>query len=170
MGEVSGASEWLQTVIEARVTPEPLEIGAECAALAAGAPLGAGGFAFFAGRVRAEDESGARILAMTLEHYPAMTERALRGIAEEAAQRWPLFGIRIHHRVGRLLPGEMIVFAGAASAHRAEAFAACRFAADYLKTRAPFWKKEETDGGARWVSQAAKDSAAATEWEEQAPQ
>ena len=157
------------TVIEARAAPEPLEIGAECAALSAGAPLGAGGFAFFAGRVRAQDENGARIVAMTLEHYPAMTERALREIAEEAARRWPLFGIRIRHRVGRLLPGEMIVFAGAAAAHRAEAFAACRFAADYLKTRAPFWKKEETDGGARWVSQAAKDSAATAAWEQQAP-
>ena len=155
-------------LIEARVGPEPLDMGAECAALSAGVPLGAGGFVFFAGRVRAEDGDGARILAMTLEHYPAMTERALREIAEKAARRWPLFGIRITHRVGRLLPGEMIVFIGAAAAHRAEAFAACGFAADYLKTRAPFWKKEETDRGERWVTQSSKDDSAVAKWESSA--
>lgn len=151
------------TSIEARAGAEPLDIGAECAALAAAAPSGAGGFALFIGRVR--DENG-RVRAMTLEHYPAMTERALQNIAEEAARRWPVFALRISHRVGRLLPGEMIVFAGAAAAHRADAFAACRFAADCLKTRAPFWKKEETAEGERWVRQTDQDRAAVAEWEE----
>lgn len=151
-------------LIHARVGPEPLETGAECAALAAGAPLGAGGFAFFLGRTRDADDKGEKIRAMTLEHYPAMTERALREIAEEAARRWPLFAVRISHRVGRLLPGEMIVFAGTASAHRAAAFDACRFVADFLKTRAPFWKKEETEQGEQWVRQTAEDQAAAAEW------
>ena len=149
-------------LIEARAGESPLDLGAECAALAAAAPSGAGGLAFFVGRVR--DENG-RVRAMTLEHYPEMTGRALRAIAEEAARRWPLFGVRISHRTGRLVPGEMIVFAGASSAHRDAAFSACRFVADYLKTRAPFWKKEETNQGEEWVRQAAADDAAVAEWE-----
>ena len=152
-------------VIQARVAPEPLDMGAECAALAAASPKGAGGFAFFMGRVRDDNGRGETIRAMTLEHYPAMTARALRAIAEEAAGRWALFGVRISHRVGRLPPGEMIVFAGASSAHRADAFAACRFAADCLKTRAPFWKKEETSEGERWVVQTDEDKAAVAGWE-----
>ena len=152
-------------LIAARAGAGPLDSGAECAALAAAAPLAAGGLAFFVGRARDE---GGRVRAMTLEHYPAMTERALRAICAEAARRWPLFAVRISHRTGRLLPGEMIVFVGASAAHRGEAFAACRFVADYLKTRAPFWKKEETDRGIQWVRQTAADNAAAAEWENKA--
>ena len=104
------------------------------------------------------------VAAMTLEHYPGMTEHALADIVAEAHTRWPLQAVRVIHRVGRLLPGERIVFVGVAAGHRGDAFAACEFIMDYLKTRAPFWKKEETPQGARWVDARDSDDAAAARW------
>lgn len=102
---------------------------------------------------------------MTLEHYPGMTENALAEIVQQARARWTLRRVRVIHRVGRLLPGERIVFVGVASAHRGEAFAACEFIMDYLKTQAPFWKKEETPAGARWVEARDADDTAARRWQ-----
>jgi molybdopterin synthase catalytic subunit len=103
---------------------------------------------------------------MTLEHYPGMTERALAQIADQAARRWQIDGIRIIHRVGRLLPEDPIVLVAVTSRHRTEAFRACEFLIDYLKTRAPFWKKEETDQGSRWVDARLSDDDAAKRWNE----
>ncbi len=135
------------------------DCGAEIAALSA-ADDGAGAVASFVGLVRGEN-----IRAMTLEHYPAMTEKALADIVAQAEQRWQLRRVRVIHRVGRLLPGERIVFVGVSSSHRHDAFAACEFIMDYLKTRAPFWKKEETAAGAHWVDARESDDAAALRWE-----
>ena len=104
------------------------------------------------------------VQTMTLEHYPGMTEKALQEIVTEAQGRWELQGVRVIHRVGRLLPGERIVFVAAASSHRGDAFAACEFIMDYLKTRAPFWKKEETAAGGRWVDARESDDHAAGRW------
>jgi molybdopterin synthase catalytic subunit len=101
---------------------------------------------------------------MFLEHYPGMTEKALGKIADEAQQRWPLLKIEVLHRIGALEPGEPIVFVGVASAHRQAAFEACDFVMDYLKTRAPFWKKENTSEGPRWVEGRDSDHAAADRW------
>ena len=112
-----------------------------------------------------EAEPTAPVQAMTLEHYPGMTETALQEIVEQAQGRWQLLGVRVIHRVGRLQPGNRIVFVAVASAHRGDAFAACEFIMDYLKTRAPFWKKEETSAGGRWVDARASDDHAAGRWE-----
>ena len=118
----------------------------------------------FVGLVRDLAGEG-RISAMTLEHYPGMTEKALEGIVAQALSRWPaVTGIRVIHRVGRLAVGEQIVFVGVASGHRGEAFAACEFVMDYLKTRAPFWKKEERPSGASWVDARESDDEAAARW------
>jgi molybdopterin synthase catalytic subunit len=122
-----------------------------------------GAIATFTGLVRdANDGSG--VAAMTLEHYPGMTEAALAEIIVEAEQRWPLLAVRVIHRYGRLEPGDRIVFVGVASAHRGAAFAACEFIMDYLKTRAPFWKKEDTPDGGRWVDARETDDHAAARW------
>ena len=102
--------------------------------------------------------------AMFLEHYPGMTEKALDKIVLEARQRWPLLKLEVLHRVGALEPGEPIVFVGVASAHRQAAFDACAFVMDYLKTRAPFWKKEQTADGPRWVEGRVSDEEAADRW------
>lgn len=134
------------------------DAGAEMAALSSSS---VGAVASFVGRVRDADGS---LIAMTLEHYPGMTEKALHQIIAAALARWRLAHVRIIHRVGRLLPGEQIVFVGVSSAHRGEAFAACEFVMDYLKTRAPFWKKEETATGAYWVDARESDDAAAAKW------
>ena len=107
----------------------------------------------------------AAIQAMTLEHYPGMTEKALEAIVAEARGRWDILGVRVIHRIGRLLPGDRIVFVAVASAHRGEAFAACEFIMDYLKTRAPFWKKEETSEGGHWVDARTSDDTAAGRWQ-----
>ncbi len=140
------------------------DVGAEITALSAGrAEVGA--VASFVGLVRNAGHGNA-VAAMTLEHYPGMTESALAEIVVEAQGRWPLQGVRVIHRYGRLLPGERIVFVGVASAHRGAAFAACEFIMDYLKTRAPFWKLEETPEGAHWVDARESDDAAASRWEE----
>jgi molybdopterin synthase catalytic subunit len=102
---------------------------------------------------------------MTLEHYPGMTEKSLEEIIAQAKTRWPLRGVRVIHRVGRLLPGEQIVLVAVASGHRGEVFAACEFIMDWLKTKAPFWKKEETTEGGRWVDARESDDAAAARWQ-----
>ena len=133
-------------------------VGAEIEALGAGTD-NAGAVASFVGMVR-----GGEILAMTLEHYPGMTEKALAEIVAEARRRWALLGVRVIHRVGRLLPGERIVFVAVSSTHRHNAFAACEFIMDYLKTQAPFWKREDTASGGRWVDARESDDAALARW------
>ena len=137
-----------------------VDVGAEMAALrAADADCASGACACFVGRVR-----GGEVRAMTLEHYPKMTEAALMRIAQDAAARWELAAVRVVHRVGRLLPGEEIVFVGVNSRHRGAAFNACEYITDFLKTEAPFWKKEERADGARWVEARAQDDAARDKW------
>lgn len=136
--------------------------GAEIAALHAGqAKVGA--VASFVGLVR-DINDGDAVRTLTLEHYPAMTEKSLRGIVDEAVARWKLLDVTVIHRVGRLNPLDRIVFVGVASSHRGDAFAACEFIMDYLKTRAPFWKKEGTPEGDRWVEARGSDDEAAERW------
>ncbi|MEW6514540.1 MAG: molybdopterin synthase catalytic subunit MoaE [Pseudomonadota bacterium] len=135
------------------------DVGAEIAALSA-SDAEAGAVASFVGLVR-----GGEVAAMTLEHYPGMTEQALVEIVAQARERWEVRRVRVIHRVGKLLPGERIVFVGVSSAHRHDAFAACEFIMDYLKTRAPFWKKEQTAAGGRWVDARESDDAAAQRWQ-----
>jgi molybdopterin synthase catalytic subunit len=119
-----------------------------------------GAVATFTGLVRADDG----LAALSLEHYPGMTEREIGRIADEAMKRWPLNGLTIIHRVGRLAVGERIVLVAVAAAHRGAAFAACEFLMDYLKTRAPFWKQEERGGEMRWVEAKTSDDDAAERW------
>ena len=107
---------------------------------------------------------GEQVLRMTLEHYPGMTEKALAAIVDEAAQRWELQGVTLVHRVGELAPEDPIVLVAVASAHRGQAFQACEFIIDYLKTRAPFWKKETTEAGERWVEARDCDGVAERRW------
>jgi len=138
------------------------DIGAELAALTAGR-TDIGGIGCFVGTVRGNAQD--HVAAMTLEHYPAMTERAIARITEAAEQRWQLLGCTVIHRVGRLTAGENIVLVMAAAAHRQPALDATEFLIDWLKTKAPFWKKEEfSDGGATWVEARAADDAAAARW------
>ncbi|MCM2319734.1 MAG: molybdopterin synthase catalytic subunit MoaE [Pseudomonas sp.] len=146
-----------------RVQFEPFQPGVELEALHA-ANAGIGAVVGFVGYVR-DLNDGNSVAALTLEHYPGMTEKALTGIVEQASARWPLLGVDIVHRVGHLQPGEPIVFVGTASSHRQAAFDACNFIMDYLKTRAPFWKREDTPEGARWVDGRDSDQAAARRWE-----
>lgn len=145
-------------MITVRVQTETFDLGVETRALSNGR-TDIGAVASFVGLVR-----GGEIEAMTLEHYPAMTAKALEAIAAEAAGRWPLLGGTVIHRHGRLLPGDPIVLVAIAAAHRGDAFAACAFIMDYLKTSAPFWKKEETGGESRWVDAKAEDEAARDRW------
>ena len=151
-------------LIEARVQAEDFDVSAEIARLTAGrADIGA--VVTFTGLVR--DRAGdAPVSAMSLEHYPGMTEAALRGIAEAAAARWPLQGALVVHRFGDLRPADRIVLAAAASPHRQAAFEAAAFMMDFLKTQAPFWKKETTPDGARWVDARDADDAAAARWKD----
>ncbi len=138
------------------------DIGAEFAALIAGR-TDIGGIGCFVGTVRAN--AGDPVVAMTLEHYPAMTERAIARIAEEAERRWDLLGCTVIHRVGRLVAGENIVLVLAAASHRQAALDATGFLIDWLKTKAPFWKKEELpDGATTWVAARDADEAAASRW------
>ena len=136
------------------------DMATESAALTAGR-TDVGGVASFLGVCRGDDA----LAAMVLEHYPGMTERALGRIATEAEARWPLTGCTVIHRVGRILPGEPIVLVLTASAHRAAALESCAFLIDWLKTKAPFWKREEfADGDTRWVAAKNDDDAAAARW------
>lgn len=122
-----------------------------------------GALVTFVGKVRDLD-LGRHVTGLTLEHYPGMTEKALCAIADEAKQRWSLTNVRVIHRVGRLDIGDQIVFIGVSSAHRKAAFEACEFIMDYLKTRAPFWKKERVVGGEHWVEAKDSDTAEAARW------
>jgi molybdopterin synthase catalytic subunit len=144
------------------VQAEDFDPGRETDALAEGR-RDVGAIATFTGLVRAAND-GSGVAAMTLEHYPGMTEAALEEIVAQAEERWPLLAVRVIHRHGRLEPGDRIVFVGVASAHRGAAFAACEFIMDYLKTRAPFWKKEDTPDGGRWVDARETDDHAAARW------
>jgi molybdopterin synthase catalytic subunit len=146
-----------------RVQHEDFDIGAEVARLTTGR-TDIGAIVTFTGTVRAEND-GAGVAGMTLEHYPGMTEAELARVEAEAGQRWPLQASLIVHRVGTLKPGDNIVLVVTASAHRQAAFAAAEFLVDYLKTRAPFWKKERTGKGEeRWVEARDSDEAAAGRW------
>ncbi|ARU89470.1 molybdopterin synthase catalytic subunit MoaE [Pseudomonas sp. M30-35] len=127
--------------------------------------LGVGAVVTFVGYVR-DFNDGRDVGGMFLEHFPGMTEKALGKIVDEAAERWPLLKVELIHRIGRLEPGEPIVFVGTSSAHRDAAFEACAFIMDYLKTRAPFWKKEDTADGPRWVEGRCSDQQAAQRWKQ----
>jgi molybdopterin synthase catalytic subunit len=145
-----------------RVQAADFDLTTEVAALRAG-DARVGAIAAFVGTVR-DVNADAAVVAMTLEHYPGMTEKALADIEAEARARWPLFDVLVIHRVGELRPLDQIVLVAVTAAHRGEAFAACEFIIDYLKTRAPFWKKEATPDGARWVDARASDDEAARRW------
>jgi molybdopterin synthase catalytic subunit len=147
-----------------QVQSEPFDISAEQEILLRG-KSGVGALVTFVGLMRDINE-GADVASMHLEHYPGMTEKALAAIAEEAAQRWDLEDIGILHRVGTVKPQDPIVFVGVTSRHRGDAFRACEFLIDYLKTRAPFWKKEQTGEGERWVDARTTDDRAARRWAE----
>ena len=145
-----------------RVQAAAFDPGAETNAMHA-ANVGVGAVVVFVGYVR-DFNDGLDVAGMFLEHYPGMTEKALEKIVVEAGQRWPFLKGDVLHRVGALEPGEPIVFVGVASAHRQAAFDACNFIMDYLKTRAPFWKKEQTSEGERWVEGKQSDTDAAGRW------
>ncbi|NHZ38210.1 MULTISPECIES: molybdopterin synthase catalytic subunit MoaE [Massilia] len=145
-----------------RVQAADFDLSTEMAALRAqDARIGA--VVSFVGTVR-DMNDGASVAAMELEHYPGMTEQALEKIVAQAGQRWPLYGALVVHRVGPLAPLDQIVLVACSAAHRGEAFAACEFIIDYLKTDAPFWKKEQTPDGARWVDARVSDDAALAKW------
>ena len=145
-----------------RVQTEDFDVSAEIAALRSGnAKVGA--IATFVGTVRDLNE-GSGVATMTLEHYPGMTERALEKIVAAAKERFDIFGVTVIHRVGELKPQDQIVLVIVTSAHRGESFKACEFVMDYLKTEAPFWKKEATPHGERWVESRASDDVAAARW------
>ncbi len=145
-----------------RVQGDAFDLGAEVDAMRHGR-TDIGAIASFVGLARDMNE-GSGVAAMTLEHYPGMTEKALGKVVDDACARWPLLDVTVIHRVGHLLPGDPIVLVAVASGHRGEAFAACEFIMDYLKTQAPFWKKEETPDGTRWVEARASDEDAAARW------
>jgi molybdopterin synthase catalytic subunit len=145
-----------------RVQTADFDLTAEVAALRAQDPR-VGAVVTFVGTVRDMNE-GASVAEMALEHYPGMTEQALEKIAAEACTRWPLYGALVVHRVGPLKPMEQIVLVACTAAHRGEAFAGCEFIIDYLKTEAPFWKKEQTPEGARWVDARVTDDEALKKW------
>ena len=144
------------------VQTDPFDIAAEQDHLRAGNP-GIGALVTFVGLMRDQND-GAPVSRMVLEHYPGMTEKALEAIVREAEGRWDLLGVRVVHRVGELRPEDPIVLVAVASRHRGEAFRACEFLIDYLKTRAPFWKKEHTAQGERWVDARDSDGEAEARW------
>jgi len=149
-----------------RVQQEEFDVGAEIARLRADPQIGA--IACFVGVVR-DLNDGESIASMTLEHYPGMTERALEEIVAQAKSRWELTDVVVIHRVGALRPTDPIVLVAVTSAHRGDAFAACEFVMDYLKTDAPFWKKEATPAGERWVEARDSDEVARERWEPDVP-
>jgi molybdopterin synthase catalytic subunit len=145
-----------------RVQPEDFDVGRELDAMTRGRK-DVGAVASFVGLVR-DANDGQSVRTMTLEHYPGMTEKALQDICAQAHARWDILDTLVIHRIGPLNPGDRIVLVGVASGHRGEAFAACEFIMDYLKTRAPFWKREDTPEGSRWVEARESDDAAAERW------
>lgn len=150
-------------IVPVRVQEADFDVGAEISLLTAG-DARVGAVASFVGLVRDRNDGDA-VSGMTLEHYPGMTEKALEKIVCDAKDRWSLYNVLVIHRVGPLLPADRIVLVVVTSAHRGEAFAACEFVMDYLKTRAPFWKREETLAGARWVDARETDDEALKRWE-----
>ena len=151
-----------------RLQREDFDIGAEIARLSQGR-TDVGAVASFTGICRGTDRADG-IVAMTLEHYPGMAEAEIERHVAEAEKRWPLLGVTVIHRYGRLVPGDNIVLVATASQHREAAFAAAEFLMDYLKTRAPFWKKEERAGGDGWVEARQSDTAAAARWSGRRPE
>ena len=146
----------------ARIQEQDFDVSSELATLRAG-DTRVGAVATFTGLVRDLNDA-AQVSTLTLEHYPGMTEKALAQIVDDAKQRWDIYDALVIHRVGPLKPGDQIVLVAVTSAHRGESFAACQFIMDYLKTRAPFWKKEQTPEGERWVEARASDEDAAARW------
>jgi len=145
-----------------RIQEDDFDLSAEIAALRKGDPR-VGAVVSFLGTVR-DLNDGSQVKGMTLEHYPGMTEKSLEEILTQATSRWDIYQTLVIHRIGPLLPEDQIVLVAVTSAHRGEAFAACEFIMDYLKTAAPFWKKEETPDGARWVDARTTDDAAMARW------
>jgi len=145
-----------------RIQAEDFDLSAEVAQLRAANPK-VGAIVTFLGTVR-DLNDGASVAEMELEHYPGMTEQSISAIIAQAKQRWPVSGALVIHRIGPLKPMEQIVLVAVTGAHRGEAFAACEFIIDYLKTEAPFWKKEQTPAGARWVDARVSDDAALQKW------
>lgn len=153
----------MKTAETVTISSSPIDTVKEAALVAkSGGDIGA--LVTFSGICRA-DEQGEKISALHLEHYPGMAEQEIAHHIEEAKQRWPLLAARVVHRVGRIEPGETIVFVATASTHREAAFAAAEFIMDYLKTRAPFWKKTEGGGRETWIDANEKDESAAARWE-----
>jgi molybdopterin synthase catalytic subunit len=146
-----------------KIQEHDFDLTAETAALRQACGAGVGAVTLFVGTVRDMNE-GANVSTMTLEHYPGMTEKSLQSICDKATARWKIFEPLIIHRVGPLLPKDQIVLVAVASAHRGEAFQACEFIMDFLKTEAPFWKKEQTPQGARWVDARESDDNALRKW------
>jgi molybdopterin synthase catalytic subunit len=145
-----------------RVQTEDFDVAREIALLR-GSDARVGAVASFIGIVRDQNDA-ATVRTLTLEHYPGMTEKALVGIVDEARRRWSIIDAAVIHRVGKLAPTDQIVLVAVSSAHRGDAFAACEFIIDYLKTQAPFWKKEVTPDGERWVEARISDDEAAARW------
>ncbi|GGY94331.1 molybdopterin synthase catalytic subunit MoaE [Pseudoduganella plicata] len=145
-----------------RIQTEDFDLSQEVARLRDTNPK-VGGVVTFVGTVRDLNE-GAPVAAMELEHYPGMTEASIDAIIDQALARWPIFDALVIHRVGPLLPKDQIVLVAVTSSHRGEAFAACEFIIDYLKTEAPFWKKEQTPEGSRWVDARVSDDVALDKW------
>ena len=152
----------MSTQSSIRVQTEAFDVAAVIDDLRAGNPA-VGAIASFIGLVR-DVNDGTAVASMTLEHYPGMTEKALEAIVAEAGERWDLIGVSVVHRVGELRPTDPIVLVAVASAHRDAAFQACAFIMDFLKTRAPFWKKEQNSQGAKWVESRTSDARAAERW------
>jgi len=150
------------TAGKVRVQVADFDLGQELASLRAG-DARVGAVVSFVGTVR-DMNDGSSVSEMELEHYPGMTEKALEDIVGQAEARWPLYNALVIHRVGPLAPLEQIVLVACSAAHRGEAFAACEFIIDYLKTDAPFWKKEQTPEGARWVDARLSDDSAKAKW------
>jgi molybdopterin synthase catalytic subunit len=146
-----------------RIQHEDFDAGAEIARLRANDPR-VGAVAGFVGVARDRND-GAAVSTLALEHYPGMTEKAIEAIVAQAKARWSLFEVLVIHRVGELRPLDQIVLVAVTSSHRADAFAACEFVMDYLKTEAPFWKRESTPSGSRWVDARESDEAARRRWE-----
>ena len=155
-------AEALKAAMRIRVQAEPFDAGREIGRLHEGAP-GVGAVASFVGVVRDENDERP-VASMFLEHYPGMTERAIERIVRDARSRWPLLAVTVIHRVGTLSPGDPIVLVACASSHRGAAFQACEFIMDFLKTKAPFWKKEATPDGGRWVGARGSDHDALGRW------
>jgi molybdopterin synthase catalytic subunit len=147
---------------QVRIQTGDFDLSTELAQLRAANPK-VGAIVSFVGTVRDLNEC-ASVAEMELEHYAGMTEQSILAIIEQAGRRWPVFGALVIHRVGPLKPMEQIVLVAVTAAHRGEAFAACEFIIDYLKTEAPFWKKEQTPAGARWVDARVSDDAALKKW------